>query len=307
MILSRLTSTFLFLLLGFPLISFALDNEPAEEEATFTEADLLEIQKYYTWVDSVETAMNWQNAGSTVTLGDGVATLTVPEGFKFLNPEQGKYILTDVYGNMEGENQGILFPANVEIFNDSAYFVIFSYDNSGYISDKEAQDLDYDELIATMKEDSKEYNKLLKENGYGAMELIGWASEPHYDQADHKLHWAKSLLPEGQEEYLLNYNLLALGRHGYLKMNFVADMYQLDSVQKAIPYLMPAVSFNDGYRYDQFDDSIDKVAAYGIGGLIAGKVLAKTGIFAALAKFGKFIILGIVAVFGGIFKRLKGN
>ena len=41
---------------------------------------------------------------------------------------------------------------------------------------------------------------------------------------------------------------------------------------------------------------MDKVAAYGIGGLVAGKVMAKAGLFAAalifLKKFGVLIVRG---------------
>ena len=51
------------------------------------------------------------------------------------------------------------------------------------------------------------------------------------------------------------------------------------------------VEFDDGNRYSDFNPDIDTVAAYGIGGLIAGKLAAKAGIFALLAKGGKFIVL----------------
>jgi len=45
---------------------------------------------------------------------------------------------------------------------------------------------------------------------------------------------------------------------------------------------------------------MDQVAAYGIGGLVAGKVMAKAGLFAAalifLKKSGVLIILGLGAL-----------
>ena len=276
-----------------------------EVESTAEKID--EVQAYYQYADSVETAMKWETAGTTVAIGDGKVDLVVPEGFKFLNPEQGKFILKEVYGNPNGENLGILYPESSGIWEDSSYFVVFSYDDSGYITDEDAQDMDYEELMEGMKEDMKAVNEERKEHGYGSMEILGWASEPYYDASTNKLHWAKSILFEGNEEPILNYNLLALGRNGYLKMNFVADMNQLENVKSVIPSLMPSVNFNDGYKYAQFDSSIDKVAAYGIGGLIAGKVLAKVGFFAFLAKFGKVIVMAIIGVVGAFWKKIKGK
>ena len=55
---------------------------------------------------------------------------------------------------------------------------------------------------------------------------------------------------------------------------------------------------------------MDEVAAWTIGGLVAGKVLAKVGFLAIIAKFGKVIFLGIAGLFGGItkfFSRNKGQ
>ena len=71
--------------------------------------------------------------------------------------------------------------------------------------------------------------------------------------------------------------------------------------------MLSIVQFNDGYKYEQFDSSVDKVAAYGIGGLIAGKVLAKVGIFAGLAKFSKLIILAIGGAIAGLWRLITGR
>ena len=47
----------------------------------------------------------------------------------------------------------------------------------------------------------------------------------------------------------------------------------------------------DGNRYADFDSNVDEVAAWTIGGLVAGKVLAKAGFFAFVLKFIKPILL----------------
>lgn len=44
----------------------------------------------------------------------------------------------------------------------------------------------------------------------------------------------------------------------------------------------------------------NKITIYTVGGLVAGKVLAKAGIFALIAKFDKVIIANIIAAFHAI-------
>jgi uncharacterized membrane-anchored protein len=65
--------------------------------------------------------------------------------------------------------------------------------------------------------------------------------------------------------------------------------------------------FNQGYRYDEFNPDLDEVAAYGIGALVAGKIVAKTGLLAAalifVKKFGVVVLLGLGAAFSKLFKR----
>jgi uncharacterized membrane-anchored protein len=74
--------------------------------------------------------------------------------------------------------------------------------------------------------------------------------------------------------------------------------------------LLPGTEFLEGHRYADFDSSVDELAAYGIGGLIAGKVLLKGGLLAKLglllAKGWKLIAV-VVVVAGSFLKRLLGR
>ena len=73
---------------------------------------------------------------------------------------------------------------------------------------------------------------------------------------------------------------------------------------------MASTNFIYGNRYEDFDESNDKIAEYGIAGLIAGGVLAKTGLLAKLGffllKMWKAIAFAIVAGFGA-FKKFFGK
>ncbi|MEM9823100.1 MAG: DUF2167 domain-containing protein, partial [Bacteroidota bacterium] len=185
-----------------------------------------------------------------------------------------------------------------------------TYSEDGYIDDSDAKDLDYDELLTTMIDDTKMESEQRVQMGYEPIALSGWASAPFYDAENKKLHWALDLVFSNSEDHTLNYNIRALGRKGYLQMNVIGEMTVLDQVKSDINYILPSITFNEGNRYSDFNPDIDKVAAVGIGGLIAGKVLAKAGILAKvgilLAKFWKFILIGVIALFAGI-RRLFGG
>ncbi|MCB0685638.1 MAG: DUF2167 domain-containing protein, partial [Saprospiraceae bacterium] len=172
--------------------------------------------------------------------------------------------------------------------------------------DEDAEKIDYDDLLEEMKNDVVEANEYREELGYDPVELIGWASEPYYDEVNKKLHWAKELKFGEAEQHTLNYNIRVLGRRGYLELNIIGGMDVLDDVKQNIHEILPSVEFQNGSRYSDFDPSIDKVAAYGLTGLIAGKLLAKAGLLAklgiVLAKFWKVIAVAIVGLGAGIKK-----
>jgi len=294
--------------LAIPTVLF---GQEAEEEAVtvdITGDELAELMAYMQYADSVEQTLNYQAAGSQIELGDGIASLNVPEGFKYLNPEQSEFVLMEIWGNPGGSGTlGMIFPDSASVFDDGGYSIVITYDEMGYVSDEDAEDLDYDDLLEEMQDDTEESSRQRIEMGYESVELIGWASQPFYDSEEKKLHWAKELQFGETEGRTLNYNVRVLGRKGVLEMNFIAGIEDLDQVQTAIPEILPAANFNDGNRYRDFDPSIDEVAAVGIGGLIAGKVLAKTGILALLGKFGKVIIAAVVGGFALLRKRLFGS
>jgi uncharacterized membrane-anchored protein len=137
--------------------------------------------------------------------------------------------------------------------------------------------------------------------------MIGWANKPFYDKDKKVLHWAKNLKFGNSNENTLNYDVRILGRKGVLSLNAIASMEQLDMVKKDIDKVLTMATFTEGNQYKDFDSKTDKIAAWTIGGLVAGKILAKVGFFAIFAKFFKVILIGIAAAGGAIWKFLGGR
>jgi len=181
------------------------------------------------------------------------------------------------------------------------------FDDIGYVKDKDADKINYDDLLKDIKKGQEEANMERKKLGMETMELVGWASKPYYDKERKVLHWAKEYKVEGAEQNTLNYDIRVLGRKGVLNLQAVSGIESLDSVKAHINDVLGMVAFNEGHKYSDFNSNTDKVAAWTIGGLVAGKILAKVGLWAIIAKFFKFIILGIVAAGGAIWRFITGR
>lgn len=222
-----------------------------------------------------------------IALTEGNATLDVPEGYYFLDPKDGRFVLESMWGNPPSTGTlGMLFPIDKSPLDDTWGIEVY-YDDMGYVSDADAATMDFDAILKQLQDEANDANPDRVKDGYAAVTVTGWAATPRYDATERKLFWAKQLHFEGDESDVLNYNIRALGRKGVLVMNFIAGMEQLAQVEAATPDVLKMVSFNEGSRYSDYVPGVDTVAAVGIGGLIAGKVAAKAGLMILLLAFLK--------------------
>lgn len=274
-----------------------------ETEEVFTE----EQQKAYLLkLDSINKSFKYEYG--KISIENGLAEIDVPKGYKFLNAEQSKFVLSDLWGNPPSEVLGLLFPKEISPIDDNfTYAVEVTYSNDGYIDDEDAKDLDYDDLLEEMQDDTNAANPERKKLGYPEMELVGWASKPYYDEIKKKLHWAKEINFEGDDVNTLNYNIRVLGRKGYLNLNAIGTIDVLPEFKNDVNEIIESVHFTEGNKYADFNPEFDEVAAYGIGGLIAGKLLAKAGFFALILKFWKIIAVAIIGAFSVFKKKIFGS
>ncbi len=244
------------------------------------------------------------------------AVLHLGERYYFLPAEDAKRVLTDVWRNPPDSVSnvlGMVMEKNANAF-DNLWGAVITYQDSGHVSDKDADTQDYDKVLADMKAGDAADNEQRKAQGFPAITLVGWAQPPSYDKASHSLIWARELAEEGNADHGLNYDVRLLGRTGVLSLNMVSAMSALPDVRAAAADFGKAASFEPGAGYTDFNSSTDKAAEYGLAGLVAGgvglAVVKKVGLLAIILKFGKVILLGIAA--GGaavwsFFKRLVGR
>jgi uncharacterized membrane-anchored protein len=240
-------------------------------------------------------------------LEGGVAEVATQSGFVYLDPANAERFLVELWGNRKGagaSSLGLLIPTTVNPVSDQAWGIVLHYEKTGYVSDSDAEKIDYAGLLKEMQQGASEANAERRKEGLPTVDLIGWAKAPHYDKPSHTLYWAKQLRFEGSTGDTLNYNVRVLGRHGVMVLNVVAGLDGLGLVEREIPKVQDMVKFRAGETYEEFVAGVDEVAAYGIAGLIAGGVLAKSGFFKALLiglLASKKLVLGVLiaAAIGG--------
>ncbi len=248
-----------------------------------------------------------------VDLKKAKATLNISSSHYFLGAEDARAVLEDAWGNPPDETVlGMIFPAGASPLDYSTWGATVQFSGDGYVSDEDANEIDYAEMMQDLKKSQSDDNKWRAKNGYDPIEMIGWAETPTYNPETHKLYWAKEMKFGEQDVNTLNYDIRVLGRNGALVIGFIATMDELSQIRQSMPSVLQMAQFDTGSTYAEYQPGVDKKAAYGIAGLVGGAAIAqKTGLLAALLIFGKkfmvVIFVGLAAAAGAVKRFFMGG
>ena len=296
------------LLLGAPAATAVhAQTQPPQAAAPPSAADR-EAERRAAWTEAADAA----TAGpASVPLRDQ-AKLDLPKGMVFI-PQQQATRLSRALGNHPGPSMvGMI----TTLDDDSEWMVIINWIPDGYIKDDEAKDLDATAILDQLKEGTVEGNKDRLARGFPELELTGWIQPPHYDATRHQLAWSLGVKQKGEPagaETTVNFNTRALGRNGYFSLNLITGQNAIDKDRAVATTLLTNLHYDEGKRYTDFNESTDRVAAYGLAALIGVAAAKKLGLLAVVGLFvAKFAKVGLLAV-GGIgiaiarlFKRKPG-
>lgn len=264
--------------------TFAQESEPAPMPAQ----EINPLEKF-----------SWQTSG-TGNIGSH-ATINIPEGYRFLNGQETAQVM-ELFGNLPSKYEGMIGP------DDLNWFVVFEYEDSGYVKDDEKDDLDADDLLETLREQEEGANEERRKRGMDTLTTVGWAAEPAYNESTNNLEWGV-ILESSDGGRNINFLTKLLGRHGIMHTTLICDTDALDATLPDYQNLLTGYEYNAGKTYAEFQDG-DKVSEYGLKALVAGGAIfaaAKLGLFAKIALFFKkglkFIIIGVIAI-GAFLKRL---
>jgi len=285
----------LFLLASLALTLGLAPSSSAQEDATVSgspaqEQQLSPKEQEFT---RLMKSIRWTTTGDA-DIG-GMAKIHVPQGYRVAGSDDTQKLM-ELYGNIvSGAELAYISP------DDMSWFALFEFDPVGYVKDDEKDKLNADEILKQLKEGQKAANEQLTQRGQPTLEVLGWKKPPFYNPATNNLEWAIRLRSSAGGE-VLNYKTKILGRHGVMDVVLVCDDSQIDGVLPIYQNLLTGYSFKKENSYASFVKG-DKVAEYGLTGLIVGGGLLAAAKSGLLTKLFKPLIVAVVAV-GAFIKKI---
>ena len=242
--------------------------------------------------------LNWQTGPSVGKIAKR-ASLAIPPDYGFLSAADTSRFLT-LMKNLPRTDSYTIAPLNL------SWFAVFDFHEVGYVKDDEK--IDADAVLKSLKESNARGNEERKRRGFPALYLEGWFVSPHYDEQTKRLEWATRLRSESGATNV-NYSIRLLGRAGVMNALLATDPDSLTEDVRVFKAALTGFSFDSGERYAEYRSG-DKIAEYGLTGLIVGGAAvaaAKTGLFKVIGKFAVFIFGGLAVFVVGIFRWLSGR
>jgi uncharacterized membrane-anchored protein len=237
-----------------------------------------------------------------------LAALRLSDGYLFVPASEGSAVMHALGNRTDERFVGLVFPKA----NDQLWYVSVDYNDSGHVDDDDAKSWDADELLQSIKDGTEAGNEERAKQGIPALDVVGWAEKPFYDETTHRLIWsilARSRGAPSAEGATINYNTYALGREGYFELNLITTENAIAADKQHAGTLISALEYKPGQTYGDFNRGTDRVAEYGLAALIGGIAAKKLGLFALIAaffaKFAKVILIGLAVAGGAAFKLFR--
>ncbi|MEY9096354.1 DUF2167 domain-containing protein [Paenibacillus sp. RC84] len=253
---------------------------------------------------SAEETLNWVEGPKKVGLGQ-IAELDLDKNFVFLNDTDTKKFEQQNDSHVNNREIGSVFPKD----ENQNWAVIFEYEDTGHVKDDEKDKIDANELLESYKTGTEEANK--KRDVSNRLFVDGWDVKPFYDNDIHSLSW--SLLGhDSNNEKFVNYNVNVLTRKGVISVVLVTDPKNLAADRKVLTTsILPKLQVKAGERYEDYNSKTDKLAEYGLSGLILGgaglAVAKKVGLIGLLLVFLKKFGVILVAALAALWRFLRGK
>jgi uncharacterized membrane-anchored protein len=250
-------------------------------------------------------SIQWQEGPDSARIGSE-SQIAVPENCRFTGAPGARNFLIATENPPSGNELGILVCAASE--ESDPWFVVFSFDDSGYVRDTDAGDLDADAILASLRESNVEGNKERSARGWSPLILAGWVRAPHYDPQTHNLTWATKVQAPG-EDPSVNHSVRLLGRGGVMNADLVTSPEDFAANLPAFDEIVATHAFLPGRRYAEWREG-DKLAGYGLTALVAGgagAIAAKSGLLGKLFKVIVVAVVGALAWLRSLFSGKKRN
>ena len=193
----------------------------------------------------------------------------------------------------------------------TGYDVFLDYRDDGYVKLDDWKNVNSNNLLSELRKIAKANAIYLKEKNLDYVNKIDWIYKPTLNQENKSVSYSYKVDWNSGQQSMESKNLI-LGKKGYLESAFVVEYKKDIDLKYESDFskdFVNGVIFNEGFKHSDYKPG-DKIAAAGIGGLVAGslgvKALAKTGVLAKLLKFW-WILLAPLAFFGKFLSGKKSS
>lgn len=242
-----------------------------------------------------------------------VGEVGVPAYCRYGDAKTSKQFLLATENTPSGKEVGVIFCQTPGTDSTAYWFVVFTFDESGYVKDDEKTTLDPAKILKTIQAGTEAANSSRRVNGWNELEVLGWERPPYYDTLTHNLTWSTRLREKGATVESINHSVRLLGRRGVMHVDLVAGPADMATAVPAFDSILTEYSYFTGHSYAEWKPG-DKVAKYGLTALIAGGAGAaavKLGFFPKIWKFFlavflalKKAVIALVVAIGAFFKRI---
>ena len=221
--------------------------------------------------------MGWRSG--TVDLA-GVATLTVPPGYRYASPEAliGDMGLSGTRGMRPVLGEGMLFavpePGWASAPDDGrlAGSILITHVARGHVVDDYGQTVDADEWLELRQERAEEK----RDRGHRHSTVTRWLREPRYDASRRMLSWSEEVQHE-DDPPAAQHEVRLLGRTSVIRISGMSDSISDEStpeeaarIQGELHAIARAIRFEPGHRYWEYDWQVDRDAEGGLAELVVG-------------------------------------
>jgi len=293
-------------------VSFALalvaSSSALPLHAQATPPPRLQADMQAAWAAAKRTAV--PGPAEIKLLDEGTLRLTADEVFIPAAEANG---IMHAYGNATSASR---FGLVVSRRDKALWLIDVKWIKEGYVRDGDAKDWQPDAMLDTLRHGTEADNADRIARGIPAMDITGWVQPPAYDSKTHRLIWSLASRDRGAPAgapQTINYNTYALGRDGYFSLDLITDDKDIGADKVVAQRLLGSLAYDPGKRYEDFNNSTDKVAAYGLAALVGVVAVKKLGLLAVAGAFllkawklGMVAIAGIGAAIRRFFRR-KGS
>ena len=196
------------------------------------------------------------------------------------------------------------------------YNIFVEYFDNGFIKIDDWKQVKSKDLMDEMQRIAKSNEPYLKSQGLAYSTNIKWIYKPTFDEKSKLVFYSYEVSWSDGGKTMENRSI-ALGRRGHIDNSYVVNINKetnlLDTAEFSKEF-GESVLFSDGSKHSDYKSG-DRIAAVGLGGLVAGslgvKALAKAGAFAKflplLAKFWWILLAPFLLLFSFVGKKNKSK